>query len=108
MVMRRRTFLGLSTAGCFFRHRSRAAARQLDRFGGWKAKRFRATGFFRIEKEERWWLVIPDGHAFLRWGINHLYPDLWKQEYNREAWKKTLGMEKLSGPPSTLPFEIGF
>ncbi|MEM7558458.1 MAG: hypothetical protein AAF394_04990, partial [Planctomycetota bacterium] len=98
--MQRRTFLGLSTsasAGCFS-NRSQAATGQLDQYGGWTAKRFRATGFFRVEKDQRWWLVTPDGHAFLSWGINHLYPDLWKQEYNREAWKKTLGLQELNGP----------
>lgn len=68
-----------------------------DRFGGWKAKQFKATGFFRVEKDERWWLVTPEGNAFLSWGINHLYPDLWKQDYNREAWRQKLGLEKLAG-----------
>ena len=61
----------------------------LDRYGGWKGKRFAATGFFRVEKDTRWWLVTPAGNGFLSWGINHLYPDLWKQDYNRETWKKT-------------------
>jgi hypothetical protein len=51
---------------------------ELDRFGGWTDKRFEATGFFRVEKDERWWLVTPDGNAFLSFGINHLYPDLWQ------------------------------
>ena len=37
------------------------------------------------------------GNAFLSWGINHLYPDLWKQDYNREAWQKKLGIENLNG-----------
>lgn len=74
------------------------APRQLDRFGGWTGKKFDATGFFRVEKDDRWWLVTPAGNAFLSWGINHLYPDLWKQDYNREAWKKKLGLENLNGP----------
>lgn len=68
---------------------------QRDRFGGWTARRFEATGYFRLEKDERWWLVTPDGHAFLSWGINHLHPDLWRQDYNREAWQKTLGLTNL-------------
>jgi hypothetical protein len=65
--------------------------------GGWKAKRFNATGFFRVEKEDRWWLVTPEGNAFLSRGINHLAPDLWKQNYNREVWKKKLGLQNLNG-----------
>jgi hypothetical protein len=74
------------------------AAGDLDRFGGWKGKRFKATGFFRVEKDDRWWLVTPEGNSFLSWGINHLHPDLWKQDYNREAWKKKLGLQSLEGP----------
>ncbi len=72
------------------------AARELDRFGGWKGKRFEATGFFRVEKDERWWLVTPDGHAFLSFGINHLHSDLWKQDYNRKAWQEHLGLDDLA------------
>ncbi len=68
-----------------------------DRFGGWKGKKFEATGFFRVEKDERWWLVTPEGNAFLSFGINHLHQDLWKQDYNREAWKKRLGLKDLNG-----------
>ena len=64
-----------------------------DRFGGWTGKKFKATGFFRVEKDKRWWLVTPEGNAFLSFGINHLHPDLWKQDYNREAWEKRLGLK---------------
>ena len=42
-----------------------------SRFGGWKAKRFRATGFFRTENDgKRWWLVDPEGYAFLSVGVD--------------------------------------
>ncbi len=42
-----------------------APAGQLDRFGGWKGKRFKATGFFRTEHDgQRWWLVTPEGAIF--------------------------------------------
>lgn len=85
-----------------------ASSNDLDRFGGWTKKRFTATGFFRTEKENRWWLVTPDGNAFLSWGINHVYPDLWKQEYNRETWKKTLGLDNLNGPAFNLALRSWF
>ena len=62
-----------------------------DRFGGWTGKKFEASGFFRVEKADRWWIVTPQGNAFLSWGINHLEPFLWKQDHNREAWEKRLG-----------------
>ena len=68
---------------------------ELDQYGGWTGKKFAATGFFRIEKDERWWLVTPEGNAFLSFGINHLHPHFWKQDYNREAWKKRLGLDNL-------------
>ena len=64
---------------------------ELDRYGGWTGRTFEATGVFRVEKDDRWWLVTPDGHAFLSFGINHFYTDLWNQDYNREAWRKRLG-----------------
>jgi hypothetical protein len=70
----------------------------LDRFGGWTAKKFKATGFFRLEKDERWWLVTPEGNAFLSFGINHLEPSLFQQDYNREAWRKRLGVESFDWP----------
>lgn len=46
-----------------------AADVELSQYGGWKAKRFAATGFFRTQHDgERWWLVDPDGYAFLTVG----------------------------------------
>ena len=100
--MERRSFLQLAAAGALGQgllsagllsampiHAADAASAR-DRFGGWTGKKFKATGFFRVEKDERWWLVTPEGNAFLSFGINHLYPDLFQQEYNREAWRKRL------------------
>ena len=93
----RRAFLSGLAAALAYRDLGRAQE-AFDRFGGWTGKRFEATGFFRVEKGDRWWLVTPEGNAFLSFGINHLFPDLWQQEYNREAWKKKLNLAKLSGP----------
>jgi hypothetical protein len=75
-----------------------SSAGNLDRFGGWKGRKFKSTGYFRVEKDDRWWLVTPEGNAFLSFGINHLYPDLWKQAYNSAAWKRRLGLAQLNGP----------
>ncbi len=75
-----------------------AAVDDRDRFGGWKGRRFEATGFFRVERDTRWWLVTPEGNAFLSFGINHLHPNFWNQKYNREAWKARLGLSDLAGP----------
>ena len=113
--MQRRDFLGCSVAAGLAssllgktRADAAVAKRDVDRYGGWKGKRFKATGFFRVEKDDRWWLVTPDGNAFLSWGINHLYPDLWKQEYNREVWKKKLGMQQLNGPAFNAALRFWF
>ena len=71
-------------------------AGELDRYGGWKRKKFHATGFFRLEEDDRWWLVTPEGNAFLSFGINHLHLGWWVQPYNREAWQKLLGVSELN------------
>lgn len=77
----------------------------LDRFGGWKGKQFEATGFFRTEHDgERWWLVTPEGHAFLSLGINHYHPGWWAQNYNREHWVKEFGAER----PRDQTWQKGF
>lgn len=40
-----------------------------DQYGGWKAVRFEPSPFFRTHHDgERWWLVTPEGHAFLSIG----------------------------------------
>jgi hypothetical protein len=40
-------------------------------YGGWKQKKFKATGFFRTQNDgKRWWFVDPDGYAFLSAGID--------------------------------------
>ena len=44
---------------------------QRSSYGGWSALRFPATGFFRLEKTQtRWWLVDPEGCAFLTAGMD--------------------------------------
>lgn len=67
-----------------------------DGFGGWRGRRFRATGFFRTEHDgKRWWLVTPEGNAFLSLGINHYHAQWWAQGYNRDHWMKEFGAEWL-------------
>ncbi len=44
---------------------------EFSKYGGWKARRFKTTGFFRTEHDgKRWWLVDPEGYAFLSVGID--------------------------------------
>jgi agarase len=48
-------------------------AAERDRFGGNDVVRGKATGFFRTEQiEGTWWLITPDGNAFLSKGVNHV------------------------------------
>lgn len=74
------------------------SAEQLDLYGGWTGKKFKATGFFRVEKDQRWWLVTPEGNAFLSFGINHLHSGWWKEDYNRAVWMKRFGVNDSEGP----------
>lgn len=60
--------------------RSKAISKSLEgteypskwsKYGGWKEKKFEASGFFRTQYDGfRWWLVDPDGYAFLSAGID--------------------------------------
>lgn len=56
------------------RLRAAAAAKPpagCSRWGGWLEKRFAATGFFRVERDDkRFWLVDPDGCAFWSSGLD--------------------------------------
>ncbi|MBN2449038.1 MAG: hypothetical protein JXR77_01535 [Lentisphaeria bacterium] len=46
-----------------------------SRFGGWNARRFGATGWFRTSHDgHRWWLVDPDGYAFWSIGVDCVRP----------------------------------
>lgn len=96
------TFLSLvaaaSIAPCGANPSTRRVGRLLewDRFGGYKAKSFESTGYFRTEHDgKRWWLVSPEGNAFLSWGINHLHADLWRQDFNRDHWQTKLGIDDI-------------
>lgn len=94
---RRRDFLrkstyasaGLLISGCLYNDR---ISSDHDKFGGWKAKRLTKTGFFHTEYDgRRWWLVSPEGNAFLSFGINHYHDIWWREEYNKKHWLKTFG-----------------
>lgn len=52
------------------------AQEDFDRFGGWKAHNFGPGPFFRTHHDgKRWWLVTPEGNAFLSFGANVVRPD---------------------------------
>jgi hypothetical protein len=101
--MNRRKFIkraGLATinglaAGSALRLTGAIAGAGYDEYGGWTGKKFEATGFFRVVKDDRWWIVTPDGNAFLSFGINHLHPVWFSQEYQREHLQEVLGISDL-------------
>ncbi|MHC4178418.1 MAG: agarase [Planctomycetota bacterium] len=48
---------------------------ETDKYGGWKGKRYSATGFFYPKKiDGRWWLIDPEGYRFLHVAVNSVRP----------------------------------
>ncbi len=67
----------------------------LDKYGGWKRKKFIATGYFRVENDgARWWFVTPRGNALISFGINHYHMEWWAQTYNKHIWNKKFNAGK--------------
>jgi len=59
-----------------------------SKFGGWKEKRFEATGFFRKQHDgKRWWLVDPEGFACWSAGMDCVRVDT---EANYDGLEKAL------------------
>ena len=78
----------------------------LDPYGGWRAKSFGLDnkGFFRTHFEDgQWWLVTPENHAFLSYGLNHYHSNLWVQDFNKEYWENEYG-----GPAWSPEWKEGF
>lgn len=67
---------------------------EFDKYGGWTGKKFKASGFFRLEKDDRWWFVTPEGNAFISFGVNHYHQGWWAADYNRDYWFKKFGAKK--------------
>lgn len=56
-----------------------AAPVQTSRWGGWKDLRIdEGNGYFRVGRSEsgRWWLIDPDGYAFIHVGLASVYQGL--------------------------------
>lgn len=46
-----------------------------SRYGGWQAKQYKATGFFRAQKiDGRWWIIDPKGYLFIHRGGSCFQP----------------------------------
>ena len=66
-----------------------------DMYGGWKNLKFESTGFFHVTQQDGiWWLVSPQGNAFISKGVNHVSfradhaPKLDYSPYQRAVQKK--------------------
>ncbi len=70
-----------------------------SRYGGYKQKQVKGTGFFRIEKVDgRWWFVDPDGYLFLSHGVDCVNPGgggNFKELERRGSWLKELPPDEL-------------
>ncbi len=61
-------------------------------YGGDTSRKFEATGFFRLEKaDSSWWMVDPDGYAFITIGLNHTDETNLKYEHNIDIWREKYG-----------------
>ncbi len=73
------------------------------RYGGYRATKAKATGFFRVEKiDGRWWIVDPDGHLFFSAGADVM---------NASSGTSTQGREDIFAalpPPEISSFRGGF
>jgi hypothetical protein len=72
-----------------------AGGAERDIYGGWKNLKFESTGFFHVTMQDGvWWLVSPQGNAFISKGVNHVSfqadyaPKLKYSPYQRAAQKK--------------------
>lgn len=87
--------------------RLRAAPRQrwpasFSRWGGWKARRVKATGFFRTHHDgRRWWLVDPDGHLFWSSGMDCVHTSI---DHESKIETRYLNLEKAH---AALPSHLG-
>lgn len=75
----------------------------LSQYGGWKAKRFHATGFFRVEKADgRWWIADPEGCAFFSAGLDCLsLTAVHTETSSTSQWHKAL-------PPKDSPYSEAY
>jgi len=71
-----------------------------SKFGGYKAAKAKATGFFRVEKfDERWWFVDPEGYLFFSTGADGMSPWMGTSTQGRDGVFAALPPAELK-PPS--------
>jgi hypothetical protein len=90
--------IGLGTAAASLPAMGFCSNPRLDQYGGLESIKFNSTGFFRVEKGDRWWLVTPDGSAFISYGINHTDIVYLLQDYNIDHWKTQFNFKDEDDP----------
>jgi hypothetical protein len=104
LSMNRRGFLStIGGAALFGGMPAFAQAAGYDQYGGWMGMQFGATGFFRLEKTDRWWFVTPEGHPFLSFGLNHAGIGMMLYPYNKAFWAKEFGVSPDAGNQAFMP-----
>lgn len=76
-----------------------------NKYGSDLAKKFKSTGFFRVEKQDkRWWVIDPFGYRNIQVVINSLRQG--KSENNEQEFKNRYGVSKkwLSTTADSLKF----
>jgi hypothetical protein len=69
----------------------------VSKYGGFLAKRVRATGFFRVEKIDNiWWIVDPEGYLFFSTGATGIGP---RSEFSRVQGREYIYKEL---PPADI------
>lgn len=62
-------------------------------YGAWKKDQSEATGFFRVEKrEERWWIIDPEGYPFIHKGVAVFRPG--RSDNQKVAQKEKYGADE--------------
>ena len=52
-------------------YKTRAKNLEFSHYGGWKSRRVKSTGFFRVEKiDGRWWVIDPEGYLYIHKAVN--------------------------------------
>jgi hypothetical protein len=87
--MNRRSFLLASGAAA-------ATLTRRDKFGGCPDIPLTRTGYFHLEKKDRWWMVTPEGSANLGFGLNHAMPPLLTRPECVDHWAERFGVRDKS------------
>ena len=114
MSFKRRDFLKFASMGAVvgltkpgmaseLQHWRAVATAGRDKYGGCNNIQFDATGSFRLEKTDRWWLVTPEGNAFLSFGVNHVSSRNVMASYNKQFWAKKFGIANNANRRAFLP-----